>query len=114
DHYKRLQEALRRLASTYVETNIRVPKGSRKKVAGFHWIEHWDAYEDDQGRPIGMSVTLPDWLYDGIVQGGGVLSIHEDYFLLTVDDPRFEIPRHHRRRHAGGITQKAMRFHSAA
>jgi hypothetical protein len=31
DQYKKLQEALRRLASTYVETNIRVPKGSRKK-----------------------------------------------------------------------------------
>ena len=172
-----------------------MPKGSRKKVAGFHWIEHWDAYEDEQGRPTGMSVTLPDWLYDGIVQGGGVLSIHEDYFLLTggierwlyrvarkhagsqqcgwqftmrqlfeksgsaarfsdfaldvrkvvkadklpeytlhsavnaegdeivymlrrsllpVDDPRFETPRHHRRRHAGGITRKAIRFHSAA
>jgi plasmid replication initiation protein len=26
DHYKRLQDALRRLASTYIETNIRVPK----------------------------------------------------------------------------------------
>ncbi|MGH7097084.1 MAG: replication initiator protein A [Stellaceae bacterium] len=195
DHYKRLQDALRRLAATYVETNIRVSKGSRKKVAGFHWIEHWDAYEDEAGRPIGMSVTLPDWLYEGIVQSGGVLSIHEDYFLLTggierwlyrvarkhagsqecgwqftmrqlfeksgsaarfsdfaldvrkvvkadklpeytlhstvnaegdeivymlrrsllpVDDPRFEIPRHTRRRHASGITQKAIRFHTAA
>ena len=30
-----------------------------------------------------MSITLPAWLYEGIVQGGGVLSIHEDYFLLT-------------------------------
>jgi plasmid replication initiation protein len=83
DHYKRLQDALRRLASTYVETNIRVPKGSRKKVAGFHWVEHWDSYEDGNGKPTGMSITLPAWLYEGIVQGGGVLSIHEDYFLLT-------------------------------
>ncbi|MEJ7607531.1 MAG: replication initiator protein A [Bryobacteraceae bacterium] len=83
DHYKRLQDALRRLASTYVETNIRIPKGSRKKIVGFHWIEHWDVHEDGEGRPTGMSITLPGWLYEGIIQGGGVLSIHEDYFLLT-------------------------------
>jgi len=83
DHYKRMQDALRRLASTCVETNIRVPKGSRKKVTGFHWGEHWDSYEDEDGKPQGMSLTLPNWLFEGIVQQGGVLSIHEDYFLLT-------------------------------
>jgi plasmid replication initiation protein len=83
ENYKRLHDALHRLASTYVETNIRVPKGSRKAKVNFHWIEHWDAYEDDSGRPTGMSLTLPQWLYEGIIEGGGVLSIHEDYFLLT-------------------------------
>ena len=31
-----------------------------------------------------MSITLPRWLYDGIVQSGGVLTIHADYFVLTV------------------------------
>ena len=30
-----------------------------------------------------MTLTLPDWLFDGIVMKGGVLTIHEDYFLLT-------------------------------
>jgi plasmid replication initiation protein len=30
-----------------------------------------------------MTLTLPDWLYRGIVTKGGVLTIHEDYFLLT-------------------------------
>jgi plasmid replication initiation protein len=83
DQYKKLQDGLRRLASTYVETNIRVPKGSRKKLTGFHWIEHWDSYEDEDGKPLGMSITLPKWLYDGIIEDGLVLSIHEDYFLLT-------------------------------
>ncbi len=82
DQYRKLQDSLRRLASTYVETNIRVPKGSRKKIVGFHWLENWDAHEDEAGRPLGMSLTLPLWLYEGI-QGGGVLSIHEDYFVLT-------------------------------
>lgn len=30
-----------------------------------------------------MTITLPDWLYNGIVERGGVLTIHEHYFLLT-------------------------------
>lgn len=83
DQYKKLQEALRRLASTYVETNIRVPKGSRRKTTGFHWLEDWDAHEDEDGKPTGMSLTLPRWLFDGIVEKGMVLTIHEDYFNIT-------------------------------
>lgn len=83
DQYKKLQEALRRLASTYVETNIRVPKGSRRKTTGFHWLEGWDAHEDEDGKPTGMSLTLPRWLFDGIVEKGMVLTIHEDYFTIT-------------------------------
>lgn len=83
DQYKKLQEALRCLASTYVETNIRVPKGSRKKTTGFHWLEDWDAHEDEEGNPTGMSLTLPRWLFDGIVEKGMVLTIHEDYFSIT-------------------------------
>ena len=72
----------------YVETNIRLPKGSRKKTHGFSWLDDWDAIEDGDGKPLGMSITLPAWLYEGIVQGGGVLSIHEDYFLLMADPAR--------------------------
>lgn len=30
-----------------------------------------------------MTLTLPDWLFEGITMKGGVLTIHEDYFLLT-------------------------------
>ena len=30
-----------------------------------------------------MTMTLPDWLYSGVLMKGGVLTIHEDYFLLT-------------------------------
>ena len=81
DQYKKLQAALRRLAATYIQTSIRVPRGSRKKTVEFHWIDQWDSLEED-GKPVGMSITLPDWLFDGIVQGGGVLTIHEDYFTL--------------------------------
>lgn len=83
DQYAKLQDALRRLAATYIETNIRIPKGSRKKTAGFHFIDDWESYEDEEGRPCGMSVTLPSWLFEGIVEDRMVLTINEDYFLLT-------------------------------
>ena len=82
DQYRKLEDGLRRLASTYVETNIRVPKNSRKKSTGFHWVDGWDAHTDDNGKPTNMSLTLPDWLFDGIVEKGMILTIHEDYFIL--------------------------------
>jgi plasmid replication initiation protein len=30
-----------------------------------------------------MELTVPDWVYKGILQHSGVLAIHEDYFQLT-------------------------------
>jgi plasmid replication initiation protein len=101
ENYKRLLDALRRLNSTYVETNIR---NSRRKVAGFTWISTWETLEDKDGKPIGMSMTLPDWLYEGIRQGGGVLSIHEDYFLLKGGIERwlYRVARKHAGQQEGG------------
>ncbi len=80
--YARLRAALERLTHTAVRTNIRTE--GKKKFASFHWLESWTETTDEQsGEPTGMTITLPDWLYDGIVERGGVLTIHEDYFLLT-------------------------------
>lgn len=82
DHYRRLREALDRLTHTAVRTNIRAE--GKKKSASFHWLEAWTEVTDEQtGETVGMTLTLPDWLYSGIVTKGGVLTIHEDYFLLT-------------------------------
>jgi plasmid replication initiation protein len=80
--YERLRAALERLTHSAVRTNIRAE--GRKKFASFHWLESWTETIDEKTRePTGMTITLPEWLYDGIVGGGGVLTIHEDYFLLT-------------------------------
>ena len=50
-----------------------------------------------------MTLTLPDWLFDGILMKGGVLTIHEDYFLLTGGIERwlYRVARKHagRQRH---------------
>ena len=73
---------LNRLTHTAVRTNIRGQ--GKKKSASFHWLEGWTEVVDEKtGEPNGMTITLPDWLYSGIVTKGGVLTIHEDYFLLT-------------------------------
>ena len=194
EHYRRLRAALDRLTHTAVRTNIRAE--GLKKSASFHWLESWKEIADEKtGEPMGMTLTLPDWLYEGILTKGGVLTIHEDYFLLTggverwlyrvarkhagsqeggwqftmrqlheksgstsrlsdfaidvrkvveadslpeytaaihkneegeevirflkrdqldMDDPRYETPRHPRRRMARGITSKSIRFRAIA
>lgn len=80
--YSRLRAALERLTHTAVRTNIRT--AGKKKFTSFHWLDSWNETIDTAtGEPTGMTITLPDWLYNGIVERGGVLTIHEDYFLLT-------------------------------
>src|SRR4029077_6700348 len=80
--YERLRAALDRLTHTAVRTNIRAD--GQKKFASFHWIESWTETVDEKTKePTGMTITLADWLYNGIIERGGVLTIHEDYFLLT-------------------------------
>ena len=73
---------MERLTHTAVRTNIRAQ--GKKKSASFHWLESWtESVQEATGEPTGMTITLPEWLYGGIVERGGVLTIHEDYFLLT-------------------------------
>ncbi len=80
--YTRLRAALERLTHTAVRTNIRAD--GKKKFASFHWLESWtETIDEATGEPTGMTITLPEWLYNGVVERGGVLTIHEDYFLLT-------------------------------
>lgn len=82
EHYNRLRAALDRLTHTAVRTNIR--GAGKKHSASFHWLEGWAEVTDETtGEPMGITMTLPDWLFDGIAMKGGVLTIHEDYFLLT-------------------------------
>lgn len=82
DHYARLRAALERLTHTAVRTNIRAR--GRDKTASFHWLESWTEVADPlTGEPQGMTLTLPDWLYQSIVKDHTVLTINEDYFLLT-------------------------------
>ena len=73
-----LREALGRLQATSIVTNIRVTKG--KKHRQFSWIESWTDHEDPETQQSkGMSLTLSDWFYEGILMDGGLLAIEPAY-----------------------------------
>ena len=73
---------LERLTHSAVRTSIRA--SGKSKFASFHWLESWtEIVEEETQETKGMTITLPLWLYQGILEQGGVLTIHEDYFLLT-------------------------------
>jgi plasmid replication initiation protein len=80
--YQELQAALQRLESTTIQTSIRAPK--RKDRAQFGWIDSFQLEVDpDTEVPKGISITLSDWVYQGIVTDRSLLTMHQDYFLLT-------------------------------
>ena len=113
DHYARLRAALERLTHTAVRTNIRA--GDQKKTASFHWLDSWTELLDEAtGQTRGMTITLPEWLYQGMLMKGGVLTIHEDYFLLTGGIERwlYRVARKHAGRQEGGWTFTMRQLHA--
>ncbi|WP_068879166.1 replication initiator protein A, partial [Phenylobacterium sp. CCH12-B4] len=95
--YRDLMAALRRLRNTEVETNIRA---GRRKYAAFKWIEDTEgegSSEDDPDQLKSISLTVPRWLYNGLLGAGGVLTLDREYFLLTsgVERAIYRIARKH-------------------
>ena len=80
--YLDLQAALQRLQTTSISTSIRAP--TRRQKAGFNWLDKWTLELDpDTDQPRGMTITLSDWVYEGIVSERSLLTMHADYFLQT-------------------------------
>ena len=99
NRYTALRDALGRLQTTAITTNIRVAKG--KKARQFSWIDAWSDLTDETGETSrGMSITLSEWFYEGVVMDGGVLAIDFDYFAITGGRERwlYRVAR----KHAGG------------
>ncbi len=97
--YHLLREALGRLQATTIVTNIRAQKG--KKHRQFSWIESWaDHVDDETQQSKGMTLTLSEWFYEGILMDGGLLSIDSMYFTITGGRERwlYRVAR----KHAGG------------
>ena len=103
--YQELQAALQRLQTTSISTSIRAPK--RRTKAGFNWLDKWTLEVDpDTDQPRGMTITLSDWVYEGIMGERSLLTMHKDYFLLTggLERALYRIARKHAGNQKGGWT----------
>ena len=81
-HYRLLEEGLQRLLATSVTTTVRA--NHQERHSQFHWLDSWESETgESDGQPWKWAVTLSNWMYEGIIQKQGVLTIHKDYFRLT-------------------------------
>jgi plasmid replication initiation protein len=99
--YELLGNALDRLQSTTIKTNIRA---DNRRETTFSWLDSWTQLVDERTeRSKGMSLSLSSWFYDGLVMNGGVLAIDPMYFKLTGGRERwlYRVAR----KHAGGAGQ---------
>lgn len=85
--YQRLKASLRRLKATSVETTIRAEDGKRGEKM-FGWLEDFTIIERND-RPVGIRLTLPQWLYKGIIEHRLVLTLDRQYFRLEGGLERF-------------------------
>ncbi len=94
--YKRLKNAMGRLASCMITTDIKT-KG-RRQSEGFHILDKYRIIRENHGnsRMVKLEVTLSDWFYNSLI-GKEVLTINKDYFLLRKPLERrlYEIARKH-------------------
>jgi plasmid replication initiation protein len=103
--YQELQAALQRLQTTSISTSIRAPK--RRTKAGFNWLDKWTLEMDPEtDQPRGMTITLSDWVYEGVMGERSLLTMHQDYFLLTggLERALYRIARKHAGNQRGGWT----------
>jgi plasmid replication initiation protein len=104
--YKLLRESLARLQATTIRTNIRADK-ARRKERQFGWIESFTDVIDEQTKTSkGMSITLSDWFYEGVIMDGGVLAIDPAYFGIKGGRERwlYRVAR----KHAGGAGEQGF------
>lgn len=95
--YERLKAALNRLTGTRIETTIRRRHKDRSELFSLLADASWE--EDAEGRPLGMQITLPRWIYRAIQSRKDILAISPQYFNLTGGLDRFLYRL--ARRHAG-------------
>ena len=92
--YERTKDALDRLRSTGITTNIET--ANQREARGFGLISEWRIVEEKDGRMVRVEVTLPEWLFRSI-KARKVLTLSKDYFRLRkpLDRRIYEIARKH-------------------
>ena len=110
--YKELQAALQRLEATTIQTSIRGSKRNTK--AQFGWLDEWVLESDPvTGAPKGLSLTLSNWVYEGVIKDRSLLTLHPDYFALAggVERAIYRIARKHAGDQPGGWTCRVSVLH---
>lgn len=109
--YHRLKAALDRLQSTTVATTLRQP--SERRMHRFSWVNEWKERADGNGRPLGIELIIPDWLYAALLNDALVLTIDRAYFQLTGGLERwlYRIVRKHAGRQPGGWCFEVSHLH---
>ena len=95
DGYRRLREALERLAGTRIVTNIST--GGIETTSGFGLIDSWEIVRRTRaGRMLSAKITLSEWLFRAVLSKS-VLTLSRDYFRLRKPLERrvYEIARKH-------------------
>lgn len=95
ESYRRLRNALDRLAGTRIVTNITT--GNVEVLDGFGLIDRFKVIrETREGRMLDLEVTLSDWVFNAISHHE-VLTLSRDYFRLRKPLERrlYEIARKH-------------------
>lgn len=93
--YQGLNDALKRLRGTNLETNI-ITNGERQ-IEGFGLIDKYHIRTQlEDGTVTAWGVTLSDWMFNAI-EANEVLTLHPDYFRLRKPLERrlYEIVRKH-------------------
>lgn len=102
--YELLGQALDRLVSTTIKTNIRA---DNRREATFSWLDGWTQLVDEKTeRSRGMTIELSNWFWEGVMMKGGVLSIDRAYFDITGGRERwlYRVAR----KHAGGAGESGF------
>jgi plasmid replication initiation protein len=109
--YQRLKSALDRLQSTTVATTLRQPTDRRRHR--FSWVNEWKERADGHGRPLGIELIVPDWLYAAVLNDALVLTIDRAYFRMTGGLERwlYRIVRKHAGRQPGGWCFEISHLH---
>jgi hypothetical protein len=95
DGYKRLRDALERLAGTRITTNFET--GGQEVTTGFGLIESWQIVRKTRGgRMVSVALTLSEWLFRAVMSKS-VLTLSRDYFRLRKPLERriYELARKH-------------------
>lgn len=108
EDYDRLKKGMKRLVNSTVFTTIRQQHITKEQ--GFHWLEKFTTAKDNTtGETTGMwSVTLPDWMFKAALNKSLVLTLDDEYFLLTGGLERwlYLVARKHGGRQQNGFTIK--------